>query len=422
MIGRQTNIPPVQSKLLKYRCQQTIVSVYKEFGLQYAPRTYIHLDRGRPILAVAHLDTVWHHRNQLNHAMKWEEHENSGVIYSPSLDDRLGLYMILDYLPKLGMEYDILLTLDEEIGKSTASGFKPPRDYRWIFEWDRGGEDAVIYQFQTPDWIKALRTAGFKIGRGSVSDISYLGDLGCAAVNVGCGYHRAHTLQHYVDLSELYRQIKRFRVFWEQNNYTHFPYDGTEYRTCQYCGKTKPEDQFYSYNECQECADAYDTMRYSRGRDHNKRLKSWLDKYQSPAQLYSGNSVKILKPDPSGNGKWIPDEPEKPVHKCDWCETTDPRKVGDWSNYAYPNSTGGADHFTLCDKCLANAGYEHPDDVGYCWSCDQSIIWLDTNEEGEPKCPCCGQYHTVVGEHEYTRSLGKKSRKKLKDANRNSKN
>ena len=52
------------------------------------------------------------------------------MVHSGALDDRLGAYIILDLLPKLGINVDVLLTVGEEQGRSTANFFAPLGDPR----------------------------------------------------------------------------------------------------------------------------------------------------------------------------------------------------------------------------------------------------------------------------------------------------
>jgi hypothetical protein len=113
-------------------------------------RCYFYKDNGSNTLAVAHLDTVqkrgWCELTQLSH---------DTLVFSPKLDDRLGAYVILELLPKLGINVDVLLTTDEESSNSTAMEFKTQKQYNWMVEFDRAGRDAVLYQYQaaTPTFV-----------------------------------------------------------------------------------------------------------------------------------------------------------------------------------------------------------------------------------------------------------------------------
>ncbi len=167
---------------------------------------YVFRDQGEPVLAVAHLDTV----------LPGTPFSHDGErVYCPALDDRLGVHLLLDVLPLLGVRFDLLLTDGEERGCSTARWFVPPRRYNWMFSFDRAGTDVVLYQYDTPESRRLLHRAGFRVGVGSYSDIADLWFLGCAGFNFGCGYHGQHRLDCYADLGETREMVARFVAFWE---------------------------------------------------------------------------------------------------------------------------------------------------------------------------------------------------------------
>ena len=166
-------------------------------------------DRGANILAVGHLDSV----QKCTHAFPvFFPHKQ--LFYSPVLDDRLGVHVILNEL--IDLPYDILLTTDEETGNSSAKEFTTDKKYNWIFEWDRKGTDVVMYSFEDADMRKLLTSYDFKIGSGSYTDISSLNKLGCKAFNFGVAYYDYHSLDGYCNLKELQEQIKKFRKFFEE--------------------------------------------------------------------------------------------------------------------------------------------------------------------------------------------------------------
>lgn len=175
------------------------------------------------ILAVAHLDNV-HHSVDF-HAFS---HMQDVIVYSPTLDDRLGAYVILKLLPQLGLHYDILLTEGEETGHTTASQFEIDKKYNWIFEFDRRLDDVVMYQYETPKYAALLKGYGFKVGIGSFSDIGSLGHLGATAFNFGVGYEDEHSNYAHAYMSLLTGQIKRFVSFYKENKDTAMPFEQTK--------------------------------------------------------------------------------------------------------------------------------------------------------------------------------------------------
>ena len=192
--------------------------------LQYnAKDKYWFKDNGGSVLAVAHLDSVQPctHFHEMNLPHKHR-------VYCPVLDDRLGVYIILSLLPKLGLKYDILLTTDEEIGRSTAQNFVTEKQYNWIFEFDRKGDDVVMYDYETKEMKENLEKVGWKVGRGSYSDISELEFLECKAFNFGTGYQDYHSLDAYVDIKVLTANIQKFFLFFTKFKDIHLPHKKVE--------------------------------------------------------------------------------------------------------------------------------------------------------------------------------------------------
>jgi hypothetical protein len=141
----------------------------------------------------------------------------------PQLDDHLGIAVILEWLKGVG-KFDVLLTDDEEVGQSTASYFDPPRQYRYMIEFDRNGSDCVFYQYNEILEYTFLE-AGWEVGRGSFSDISFLGHIGCEGVNVGIGYHREHSENCYCNLSEVNTQLMKFAVWYKYFGKDSYPFE-----------------------------------------------------------------------------------------------------------------------------------------------------------------------------------------------------
>ena len=213
-------------------------------------------DNGANILAVAHTDTVglapsfeiiesnllpsedryygarWQQYNRLPRRSRQNirkaarpAHKGQFAVISPSLDDRLGVWMIGYFLLRTGLCYDILLTDGEERGKSSASYFKPPRQYNWIFEFDRRGTEVVMYQFENKDMKTKLEGYGYHPEWGSFSDISYLDDLGCKAFNFGVGYHNEHTTFCHALIGDIERAANHFLPFYDNEKNALLPHD-----------------------------------------------------------------------------------------------------------------------------------------------------------------------------------------------------
>jgi hypothetical protein len=198
-------------------CNASIKTI-REWG-QFVPCTrtsgYTFIDNQSRVLGVAHIDTVLNSR-----LFKVQ----GDVIISPRLDDRLGLYTLLYALPQAGINLDLLLCEDEEIGRSTAQYFTPSKQYSWIVEFDRHGNQVVMYQYDSPENRKLLSECGLAVGVGTFSDICWLDGLNCVGFNFGVSYFNEHTLNCYMHVPAYETMLTRFTDFYNKHKYTHLPY------------------------------------------------------------------------------------------------------------------------------------------------------------------------------------------------------
>jgi hypothetical protein len=217
---------------------------------------YLYVDNGGDTLAVAHLDTVadirwsreWDTKNQrfivssanqgkvsysehfLNSRKKHKRmavptlYSSSRVVQSIALDDRLGVYVIVNVLPRLGVKCDYLFTLDEEVGASSAAAFESSKKYNWVFEFDRRCFDPVLYQYDDPALRQLLSAYGFHVTHGSYSDISMLDHLGCKAINFGVGYDWEHTNHCVASMESVHAIARQFMTFWKDQHTTFIPH------------------------------------------------------------------------------------------------------------------------------------------------------------------------------------------------------
>jgi hypothetical protein len=193
-------------------------------------------------------------------------------VYASGLDDRLGVYTVLDLLPSLGVKADILITNHEEICASTARYFGLWDRYNWIAEFDRGGGDAVTYDLTSPEFDDVLTSVGFKLGIGSYSDICESSDELTCAVNIGIGYQKAHQLDSYFVPKTYRKNIRRFLKMYESYGHmrfdkynstrTQFDWDGNSglvvesnehFIECFGCGDFKWCEQTNAGPMCEDC-------------------------------------------------------------------------------------------------------------------------------------------------------------------------
>jgi len=110
------------------------------------------------------------------------------------------------------LDVDLLLTDHEESCDSTAQ-YHTLKNYNWIAEFDREGEDVVTYNLDSKKFLTALGDF-WSIGIGAFSDIcSMQTDVCC--VNIGIGHQLSHSKDSYVCIKTLRKQIERFLIFYD---------------------------------------------------------------------------------------------------------------------------------------------------------------------------------------------------------------
>lgn len=219
-------------------------------------------DNGAKVLGVAHLDYVGF-QNPIR---------QDNIVRCTQLDDRLGVWCLLNLLPKFGVKTDVLLTDNEERCRSTGQYFQPSKAYNWIVEFDRAGSDVVFYHYDIPRWENVWQD--WKIGLGSYSDILVMDHLGVCAANIGTGYYLPHTNNCYADLNVTVSQVKKFAQFWRQYKNTRFEYTDQQEsfaksydfgeRYCQECGNYQPIEDF-----CKDCG----TCLWTVGEEDNRGIR-----------------------------------------------------------------------------------------------------------------------------------------------------
>ena len=190
------------------------IDEFSKYGVKVQPKTggpYFFQDNGGSVLGIAHLDSV-----QTTKFGCYVPHPAGSLFYSPKLDDRLGVYTMLYQLPRAGLVFDVLLTTGEESGNSSGKHFVPPegKNYNWMFQFDRTGDDVVMYMYRDEALVKILEKSDFRTAYGSASDISRMEHLGIKGFNVGCGYHDYHQEYAFALIDKHYLpQVKKFQGF-----------------------------------------------------------------------------------------------------------------------------------------------------------------------------------------------------------------
>jgi len=335
--------------IIKKYCSMDVEEIFKDCPMKDDVR-FIYQNNGCKVLGVAHADTVLStEKNQP--VMK------DGVLFTPGLDDRVGIATLFEILPKLGIQLDILITDNEERGASTGDQVRPEifEKYNWIVEFDRKGEDVVTYDYDSKRFLKALKKSGCNIGQGSFSDLCVL-DTDLCRANFGVGYHNEHSMKCHFNYGEYARQINRFVKFYEDNC-------DTEFKT-SYTGYTSSYDYAGDWNNYK-----------SSGKDYGIYDDDY--DYQEPTEP---------KPDMFNKG-WMPDAKDDETTfiddyiQCDSCfEMSDQIKVlrgfnlCDVCQTAFPElqDIGAMDDTIVCDTCdKTTDSWIEFEDVVRCLDCDE---------------------------------------------------
>lgn len=210
---------------------------------------HIHVQRGGKVLGVAHLDSVRPFKNF------WL---SKSFVGCPTIDNRLGLWVIMYGLRRMGITLDLLLCDEEEKGKSTSQDFVLPAgvEYNSMVSFDRTGVDCALYQYLDKPFVELLKPFGIAGVQGAYSDIDSAGHLGIRGLNMGCGMYDYHSDAAYANLNELALQMKRYARFHKVYGEVRLPYDQPKHKQFH---RTRNAVAAYTYYHVKPWAgEAYD--------------------------------------------------------------------------------------------------------------------------------------------------------------------
>lgn len=251
-------------KYVKQNLQKSYDSVVCQDGFVYAEGNF-------PVLLVAHLDTV--HR-ELPKLMIYDKEKN--IISSPQGiggDDRAGVYIVLEVIKRYNCS--VLFCEDEEIGcvgsgKFAETNLARELDVNYIIEFDRANaNDAVFYQCANQDFEDFITKEFYKKAYGSFTDICEIAPvIGCAAVNLSAGYYNPHTIDEYVNLTEMEESIEAACKILErttENDKFEYIDEEYDYEDWGYANEYY-EEKYYivEYTVANGMTEWYDTIAVSR--------------------------------------------------------------------------------------------------------------------------------------------------------------
>lgn len=219
-----------------------------------------------PVLLVAHMDTV----HEVLPSLFMYDFEKDSVSCAEGIggDDRCGIYMILEIVKNYNCS--VLFCEDEETGGIGARKFTKTdlakelvSQFNYAIELDRRGKnDAVFYDCDNEEFEEFITKEFYELAYGSFSDISVVAPfLKCAAVNLSCGYHCAHTKDEYVVLHEMERSMEE---------------------VCKILDRTTEDDKF----EYIEGKSYYGSYYSYYGESSYNRGYSWYENYYDDSYEY----------------------------------------------------------------------------------------------------------------------------------------
>lgn len=196
-----------------------------------------------PVMLVAHMDTV--HKELVKEIIY---SSNGNIISSPQGiggDDRNGVIMILEVIKRY--DCSVLFCEDEEVGcvgsgKFAETDLAKQLEFNYIIEFDRANScDAVFYNCANDDFEEFITKDFYETQYGSFTDICEIAPvIGCAAVNLSCGYYKPHTTNEFVNIKEMERSIEE---------------------ACEILGRTTESDKF-EYIEDMRSYNGYNNLYY----------------------------------------------------------------------------------------------------------------------------------------------------------------
>ncbi len=360
------------------RAEQQEFFQYGEIERQSETDWYVYKDNGAKILGVAHLDTAIPFQWCAKDAVK-------EIIVCSSLDDRLGAHVLLNILPK-HLNFDLLLTTNEERGMSTAQYFKPPegKQYNWCFSFDRRGMDVVMYQYDTPELRELLKSYGFTIAQGSFSDIASLDHLGVSCFNIGVGYHNEHSYGCYANLKHTKKQVELFIPFAQANADEKLIYTPKTYKYSGYSGYGN-YDRVWTGNKS--------VAPYSSTLQDKYDYEDHIYGYEMNGATSSANAEMLEE------GFWNEEAKDYAELKCDECKHW--TKVSHLSGVSVRTLDGNFHNVAWCENCVETQGAvclictkifrDRLVVQGKCPDCTEAMLEFKDViiEEDEIICPYC---------------------------------
>lgn len=167
-----------------------------------------YVTSGSPVLGVAYIGAD----DEEEAFFSWNE--KTGQVWGSSLQRRMGLHILTQELPSVGIAPDILIVGDNSDGVPNTDGYFGAQEYKWMFSFDLQRSGASMYQYHDDSLVAKLLKYGFVYRKdeeyAAIDDLWFLGFVGFNFGNgiIGEGKFSPGLLR----ITE--RQVKRFVGFY----------------------------------------------------------------------------------------------------------------------------------------------------------------------------------------------------------------
>lgn len=285
----------------------------------------------------------------LSPAVIYGDIAKDAIINTIALDDRLGIWMITDVLPSMGIICDVLITTDEESASSSAHDFTTTKDYNWIFQFDRHGiGNVVMYDYDNSESESLLEGLGYELEIGTYSDICALEFLGCIGFNFGCGYKNEHTKYCISRESWVTTCVLMFESFYNEYKDLPMPYTPKPHNTVSRWG-------------------AY-ASGGSYGRNGTYYSGYWEDGYTAEGEIAGGYSPSEIAK--SNASFWTKEQNKNKPNLCGYCDN--------------PLLTEEEKEIEICVACVIESGL-----CGLCGTPDTAENPVFSDDQYGMICSAC---------------------------------
>lgn len=244
-------------ELLEKFCKMGHDEFRDPIGISYTGDGVLSLiDNNADILGVAYIG------EEYPEEVFFSKNKKVGQVWSPVLRQRLGAHILINELPALGVEADILIVSDNSLGSSNADVFFGATEYNWMFSFDLPKTGVALYEYENDHLVAELQSRGFVVRDDpEYAAIEDLWFMGVAGFNFGNGILGEGKFANLlIRLAE--KQMHRFVRFYRALAGQMFEYDPADQFDNEVLATNTDDGDIYdfsgpksfeSYDDCSFC-------------------------------------------------------------------------------------------------------------------------------------------------------------------------